>query len=84
MDTRSRAARVISVPNMGQVSGTEHLLSDRTTVRQLVSQLSRLPDVRLEQVNALRSEIQSGQFQRGNDLVAGAIVAQLFGIDSNG
>ena len=53
-------------------------------VRQLVSHLSRVPDVRQEQVNALRSEIESGQFQRDNDLVAGAVLRELFGARSSG
>jgi hypothetical protein len=52
-------------------------------VRQLMSQLSQVPDIRQEKVDALRSEIQSGQFHRSNDQVAGALVTQLFGINSN-
>jgi anti-sigma28 factor (negative regulator of flagellin synthesis) len=48
-----------------------------------VSQLGHVPDIRHEKVNALRSEIQSGQFQRSNEQVAGAIVTQLLGTNFN-
>jgi anti-sigma28 factor (negative regulator of flagellin synthesis) len=49
-----------------------------------VSRLSWVPDVRQEKVNALQLEIQAGEFQRSNEQVAGAVVSQLFGINSNG
>ena len=63
---------------------TVQLSSGQATVRQLVSQLAQVPDIRTEQVSALRSEIQSGQFNRSNDQVAGAIVAQLLAPNSTG
>ena len=82
-DNQSAATKGSSASRVGQPNDTVQLSSDQATVRQLVSQLGRVPDIRHEQVNALRSEIQSGQFQRSNDQVAGAVVTQLFGIHSN-
>jgi len=83
-DSQSGAAKTPTAPIAGQPNDTVHLSSDQATVRQLVAQLDQIPDVRQQQVSALRSEIQSGQFQRSNDQVAGAVVAQLFGINANG
>jgi flagellar biosynthesis anti-sigma factor FlgM len=83
-DNQSGAAKASSASSAGQPNDTVHLSSDQATVRQLVSQLSQIPDVRQKQVSALRSEVQSGQFQRSNEQVAGAIATQLLGINSNG
>jgi hypothetical protein len=83
-DFQSEGTKGPSVPGIGWLNDSEHPSSDETTVRRLVSHLSRVPDVRQEQVNALRSEIESGQFQRGNDVVAGAVLAELFGTRSSG
>jgi flagellar biosynthesis anti-sigma factor FlgM len=82
-DSQSGAAKRSSAPPAAEPSDTVQLSSDQATVRQLVSQLSQVPDVRQERVNSLRSEIQSGQFQRSNDQVAGAVVTQLLGVNSN-
>jgi anti-sigma28 factor (negative regulator of flagellin synthesis) len=69
---------------LAQLSGVESLSPDQAAIRQLVSCLSQVPDVRQEKVNALRSEIQAGLFQRSDEQVAGAVVIQLLGINSNG
>jgi anti-sigma28 factor (negative regulator of flagellin synthesis) len=71
-------------PSLGQLSGVESLSPDQATVRQLVSQLRQVPDIRQEKVSALQSEIQAGRFQRSDEQVAGAVVGQLLGIYSNG
>jgi flagellar biosynthesis anti-sigma factor FlgM len=55
------------------------LSSGQATVRQLVTQLSQIPEVRQDKVNALTAQIQSGNFQRSNEQVAGAIASQLLG-----
>jgi hypothetical protein len=73
-----------SIPCLGQLSGLEYLSPDQARVRQLASQLSRVPDVRLEMVNALQSEVQAGRFLRSDEQVAGAVVGQLLGIKSTG
>ncbi len=83
-DAQTAATRSSSGASVGSPNDTVHLSSDQATVRQLVSQLNQVPDVRQEQVNALRSQIQTGQFQRSNEQVAGAMVTQLFGIQANG
>jgi flagellar biosynthesis anti-sigma factor FlgM len=83
-DAQSAATKALPSANAGQPNDTVHLSSDQATIRQLASQLSRVPDVRQERVSALRLELQTGQFQRSNDQVAGAIVGQLLGIHSNG
>jgi len=58
---------------------TFQLSSGQATVRQLVSQLDQVPDVRQDQVSALRSTIRSGQYNPSNAQVAGAIADQSFG-----
>jgi anti-sigma-28 factor FlgM len=72
-----------STPCLGQPSGMEPLSPDHAAIRQLVSHLSQVPEVRQEKVNALQSEIQAGLFQRSDEQVAGAVVSQLLGINSN-
>lgn len=62
-----------------QPNDTVRLSYGQATVGNLISQLAQVPDVREEQVNALRSAIQSGQYSPSNDHVAGAVVSQLFG-----
>jgi anti-sigma28 factor (negative regulator of flagellin synthesis) len=49
-------------------------------VQQLVSQLGQIPDVRQEQVSALRSALDSGQYNPSNAQVAEALAAQTFGV----
>jgi anti-sigma28 factor (negative regulator of flagellin synthesis) len=49
-------------------------------VRQLVSQLDQIPDIRQGQVNSLRSAIAAGQYRPGSGQVAEALAAQSFGI----
>ena len=58
---------------------TVQLSSGQATVRQLVSQLDQVPDVRQDQVNSLRLAISSGQYNPTNSQVAEALVAQSFG-----
>jgi anti-sigma28 factor (negative regulator of flagellin synthesis) len=72
-----------STPWPAQLSGVESLSPDQAVIRQLVSHLSQVPEVRQEKVNALQSEIQAGLFQRSDEQVAGAVVSQLLGINSN-
>lgn len=73
------AAQVAGVPN-----DTVQLSGNQVTLSRLVAQLATLPDVRQERIDALRSAIQSGQFNPSNDEVAGAIVNELAGPTSNG
>jgi anti-sigma28 factor (negative regulator of flagellin synthesis) len=61
----------------------ESLSPDQAAIRQLVSHLSQVPEVRQEKVNALQSEIQAGLFQRSDEQVAGAVASQLLGTNSN-
>jgi flagellar biosynthesis anti-sigma factor FlgM len=82
-DARSGAVKNTPPPVSSAPQDTVQLSSSQTTVSQLVAQLSQVPYVREQKVSALRLEIQSGQFQRTNEQVAGAIVNELFGIDSN-
>jgi flagellar biosynthesis anti-sigma factor FlgM len=59
---------------------TVQLSAGQATVRQLVSQLDQVPDIRESQVGALRSAISSGQYHPGDAQVADALAAQTFGI----
>ena len=60
-------------------SDTVQLSSGQATVRQLVSQLGQVPDIRQGQVNSLRTAIASGKYNPGNEQVAGSLADQLFG-----
>ena len=58
---------------------TVQLSSGQATIRQLVSQLGQVPDVRQEKVNSLRSAIGSGEYRPSDAQVADALSAQSFG-----
>jgi flagellar biosynthesis anti-sigma factor FlgM len=73
--SKSQPSPVINEPN-----DTVQLSSGQATVRQLVSQLSQVPDIRQGQVSALRSAIGSGTYHPSNEQVAGALAGQSFGI----
>ena len=62
---------------------TVQLSTGQATVRQLVSQLDQVPDVRTEQVSALRSAIASGRYNPTNGQVADALASQLFGVSES-
>ena len=65
---------------VSEPSDTVQLSAGSATVRQLVTQLDQVPDIRREQVSALRSALDSGQYNPGNAQVAEALAAQTFGI----
>lgn len=83
-DSQSGPAKNLSTTPSIEPNDTVQLFFGHATIHQLVSQLNQVPDVRQDRVNALRSEIESGQFQRSIDQVAGAVVTQLLGVDPNG
>jgi flagellar biosynthesis anti-sigma factor FlgM len=60
---------------------TVDLSSGQATVRQLVSQIVQVPDTRQDRVNALKLQIQSGQYKPTNSQVAGAIISQQPGVN---
>jgi flagellar biosynthesis anti-sigma factor FlgM len=78
-DSRTNAAKTAQPSPVGEPSDTVRLSSGQATVRQLVTQLDQVPEIRQQKVSSLRSQVQSGQFQRSNQQVAGAIVDDLFG-----
>jgi flagellar biosynthesis anti-sigma factor FlgM len=82
-DAQSGAGKSTRAPISGEPNDSVQLSSGQATVRQLVAQLGQVPDVRLEKITALRSEIQAGKFQRSDELVARAIVNDQFGSASN-
>ena len=63
---------------------TVQLSSGAATVRELVSQLDQVPDLRQGQVNALRSAIGSGEYNPSDAQVASAVADQSFGISEPG
>ena len=67
-----------------QPKDTVQLSDTQATLSNLVSQLSNVPDIRQAKVDALRSQIQSGQYQIDNHRVASAIVDELVGPNGNG
>jgi flagellar biosynthesis anti-sigma factor FlgM len=67
-------------PAANEPNDTVQLSSGQATVRQLVSQLDQIPDIRQGQVNSLRSAIAAGQYRPGSGQVAEALAAQSFGI----
>jgi flagellar biosynthesis anti-sigma factor FlgM len=62
---------------------TVQLSSGQATVRQLVSQLDQVPNIRQGQVSALRSAIGSGHYNPSDVQVAGALADQSFGISES-
>jgi len=79
-DARSGASKATAQPSAASPpNDTVQLSSNTATVRQLVNQLQQTPDVRQEEVSSLRAQIQSGQYHRTNEQVAGAMVNDLFG-----
>lgn len=67
-------------PGSTEPNDTVQLSSGQATVRQLASQLDQVPDIRQEQVGALKSAIDSGQYKPSNAQVAEALASQTFGI----
>jgi flagellar biosynthesis anti-sigma factor FlgM len=58
-------------------SDTVNLSSSQTTVRRLMSELNSVPEIRQNKVDALKTELRSGQFDRASDQVAGSMIRQL-------
>ncbi len=83
-NAQSGQAKGIQKPISGEPSDTVQLSSDQATVRQLVSQIGQVPDVRHGQVNTLRSAIASGKYNPSNEQVAGSLADQLFGAQRAG
>lgn len=69
-------------PLAGEPSDTVQLSAGQATVRQLVSQLGQVPDIRQGTVNTLRSAISSGKYNPTNDQVAGSLAEQMFGLSN--
>lgn len=78
--TQSTAVRNAQRSATPEPTDTVQLSSGQATVRQLVSQLGQVPDVRTEQVSALRSAIANGQYNPTNGQLANALASQLFSI----
>ena len=80
---RSGAAANTSGGVAGAPTDSVQLSSAQSVLSSLVLQLANVPDVRQQKVDALRTQIQSGQYQIHNQQVANAIVDELVG-PSNG
>ena len=77
---QSGQVKSLQRPVSTEPNDTVQLSSGQATVRQLVSQVDQIPDIRQEQVSALSSAIRSGQYNPSNAQVAEALAAQTFGI----
>jgi flagellar biosynthesis anti-sigma factor FlgM len=77
---QSGQAKSLQRPVSAEPNDTVQLSSGQATVRELVSQLGQIPDIRQEQVSKLSSAIESGQYNPSNAQVAEALAAQTFGI----
>jgi flagellar biosynthesis anti-sigma factor FlgM len=70
-----KAAKADSAPPAGPGGGFEVSISaEAGQVQQAKEALANLPDVRMEMVSALQSEIDSGQYQRDSHQVAKRMV----------
>lgn len=78
-DAQSAQVKSSQQTTSAEPNDTVELSSGSATVRQLVSQLDQVPDIRQGQVNALRSAIGAGEYNPGDAQVAGAIADQSFG-----
>jgi flagellar biosynthesis anti-sigma factor FlgM len=74
---QAKSAQKIALP---EPNDAVQMRSGRTIVRQLVSQLDQIPDVRQEQVSVLRSALDSGRYSPSNAQVAEALAAQTLGV----
>lgn len=54
------------------------LALDHVRIRALESEVTKLPEIRLERVQELREKIQSGAYHVSNEQIADAIVSELF------
>ena len=81
-EQRPGTANGAQTSSAGSANDTVQLSSNQAKLRQLSAQLNQVPDIRSQQVDTLRSQIQSGTFTRSNDAVAGAVVSDLFGTAS--
>jgi flagellar biosynthesis anti-sigma factor FlgM len=79
-NTQSAPIKGSQQPASVEPNDTVQLSSGQATIRQLVSQLGDVPDIRQQQVSVLRSTIASGQYNPSNGQVAEALAAQTFGI----
>jgi flagellar biosynthesis anti-sigma factor FlgM len=79
-NSQSAPAKSLQRSVAPEPNDTVQLSSDQATVRQLVSQLDQIPDIRQEQVSALSSSIANGQYNPSNAQVAEALAAQTFGV----
>jgi flagellar biosynthesis anti-sigma factor FlgM len=82
-DARAGQVKSSQQPASAEPNDTVHFSSGQATVRQLVSQLDQIPDVRQGQVGALRSAIGSGRYKPSDGQVAEALAAQTFGISES-
>jgi len=78
-NAQSAQVKGLQKPVSSEPSDTVQLSSGQAMVRQLVSQLGQVPDIRQGQVNTLRTAIASGKYKPSNEQVAASLVEQLFG-----
>lgn len=78
-DQRTGTSNSASGSSSGAFNDTVQLSPNQAKLRQLSAQVNQVPDVRSQQVDALRLQVQSGTFTRSSDAVAGAVVNELFG-----
>jgi len=79
-DAQAGQVKSLQQTASAEPNDTVQLSSGQATVRQLVSQLDQIPDIRQEQVSALRSAIGSGRYNPSDGQVASALAEQSFGI----
>jgi len=79
-EAQSGQVKSAQKPASNEPNDTVQLSPGQATVRQLVSQLDQVPDIRQEQVQSLSSAIASGRYRPSEVQVAEALAAQSFGI----
>ena len=63
---------------------TVELSRTASQAQQLAAQLAQTPEVRAGRVAALQQQIQQGTYQPGNEQIASAMLAELFGAGGQG
>jgi len=83
---RVKGSRKGSVQQSGNISSsgvsspsgedTVRLSSTHGEIQTLAANLQKVPEVRVDRVNALQKQVRDGQFQPDNQKIADAIVAE--------
>jgi len=74
---RSKAETAASRASSGSATDEAHFSSEHQTVQKLEAEAGKLPDVRRDKVEALRSAVESGRYRPSAEQIAGAMLEEI-------